>query len=118
MIDIKQLIEKKMQPESFTWWGHDYVDVVPALVHEPLGDGQVLLRFFSLDCRPNAWLVQVDSSIRNLTDEEEEEYIESVVIKAIANEYGECDCEDNCDCRFPVLLLWTGCGWDIIGGES
>ena len=46
---IDELMQREMQPQSFRWWGRDYQDVAPALVDEPLGDGQVLVGFSSLD---------------------------------------------------------------------
>lgn len=105
---IEELIEREMKPASFRWWGHDYVDVVPALVSEPLGDGQVLMGFSSTDCRPYHWLLRVDSSVLSMDEDELNEYVETFVIEAIGDAFGECTCDDECNCRFPVLVLYSG----------
>lgn len=57
---IEELIEEKMKPQSFDWWGKHYTDIVPALVDAPLGDGQALMGFSSMDTRPRNWLIRVD----------------------------------------------------------
>lgn len=111
---IDELIQREMQPQSFRWWGRDYQNVVPALVDEVLGDGAALLKLTSLDCRPYHWLIRVDSSLLAMDDEKAHDYVDYQVVEAIANCFGECDHDDTCNCRFPVLILDTGYNWDVV----
>ncbi len=113
-MNIDELIQREMVPQSFRWWGRDYKNIAPALVDEVLGDGQALLKVTSLDCRPHYWLIRVDSSVLSLDDEKANEYVDYQVIEAIANCFGECDHEDTCGCRFPILVLNTGYNWDVV----
>ena len=112
-MSIEELIEMKMKPQSFDWWGHHYTDIVPALVDKLLGDGQVLLGFSSMDTRPRNWLIRVDGSAKDMNEDELRDYVEDHVIGAIAGCFGECDCEDECECAWPTLILETGYGWWI-----
>jgi len=105
---IDELIQREMQPRSFCWWGRDYQDVAPALVDKPLGDGQVLVGFSSLDCRPYHWLIRADNSVATMTDDQLRDYVEEHIIGAIGECFGECTCTDDCDCIFPTLVLDSG----------
>lgn len=119
---IDEMIADALTPQSFNWWGTDFVDVVPALVDKPLGDGMWLMTFSSMDCRPYHWLIRVDSSVREMNRDQVRDYVERVVIDAIVDCFGECTCdEDNeqsCDCRFPTLILETGYSWSVYGKED
>ena len=115
---IEELIEEKMKPQSFDWWGKHYTDIVPALVDAPLGDGQALMGFSSLDTRPRHWLIRVDSSVSSMNEDELSDYVEEHVIAAIANCFGECDHDDRCDCAWPTLILETGYNWWICHGKG
>lgn len=116
IMTIDELIERETAPQSFDWWGHHYENVTPALATKALGDGAVLLGFRSMDTRPNHWLIRVDSDVAMMDSDELSEYVQTIVIDALVNEFGECDddCEQNCGCVFPTLILQAGAEWWVV----
>lgn len=112
---VDELIQREMVPQSFDWWGNHYENVVPALVDKPLGDGQALVGFSSVDCRPRHWLIRADSRVAAMDDDKLRDYVENHVIDAIGECFGECTCTGDCDCAWPTLILDSGgCNWWVV----
>lgn len=65
---MSETLAELLSPQSTRWWGNDY-EFTPALLDKKYGDGKRLLQLFPINERPRYWVVRVDSSFEDRSDE-------------------------------------------------
>lgn len=81
------------------------------LVNRIFGDGKRLIRITPFATRPNYYIVRIDSS--EPTEEQESEFIDTVLLEQIADEFGERTDDGEGD-EFPALNASCGWCWDFV----
>lgn len=119
---IGSLIKTEMTPKTVTHWGQKHYNHVPVLIDSIHGDGQCLIYIVPLATRPNYYIIRVDSSVRQMVEDDDDEIIDFIEVKLcrmIRAEHGSYDdhedyYEKDVMIPFPALNYSCGCGWGEI----
>ncbi len=111
-----------MAPKTVTLWGREHYNHVPTLIDSTHGDGQCLIYIVPLATRPDYYIVRVDSSVRQMIENDNDEIInliETTLCRMIRSECGSYDDhedyeEENIMLPFPALNYSCGYGWGIV----
>ena len=117
-MNVDNLIKIEMTPKTVTHWGQEHHNHVPVLIDAVHGDGQCLIYIVPLATRPDYYILRVDSSVREMIKEDDDEirdYVEELY-GTIASEWGryEEENDDGEEVPFPALNITCGSGWGEI----
>lgn len=119
---IESLIKTEMTPKTVTHWGQNHYNHVPVLIDNVHGDGQCLICIVPLATRPDYYIIRVDSSVKQMIDDDDDEItalIETKLCRMIRAEHGSYDDHEDYYEKdimepFPALNNSCGYGWEEI----
>lgn len=132
---IQELIKQECRRRKSSLWGQE-CEIEPRLVSEIIGDGVHVVYLQTLDCRPDYYVLRIDSKM-NIDDSFDPE----ILLEAIEEEFGNAadynedyisgeykvrrwDADDNEPWEdatvidFPVLSTGNGYSWGTIKNFS
>ena len=119
-MNINELIKRETTPHIETLWGEEY-QRAGKLVEKIHGDGKLLIYLVPLATRPDYYIMRVDSSVRQLIEDDGDEIRELVDVEflsEIEDEFGRHENEDDDENPYyePFPALNDSCGftWGII----
>lgn len=108
-LTMEAYLKKETAPITIRFWAEDY-EVTPYLCGTIIGDGLQLVYISSIDMRPYYWLLRIDSNTN--VNEDDFDY-ENEILEHVEEECGGCNCEDMCDCEYPIMK-WGGGSWGMV----
>lgn len=107
---MEDYLKLKTAPRIPELWWQKYPEYEPYLCDTIISDGLQLVRLWTIDDRPHHWLIRIDSS----TDVNADDFdYDEGILQHIEEECGICDCDDMCDCEYPIIR-WGGGGWGMV----
>ena len=115
-MNIDKLMKRELTPHTEILWGVEYHNQVASLIDRIHGDGQCLIYLIPLATRPNYYIMRVDSSVREMIDDDGDEIRELVdeeFLCEIEDEFGrrEDEDEDGNETLEPFPALNDSCGF-------
>lgn len=108
-LTLEAYLKKETAPRTIRFWAEDY-KVTPHLCGTIIGDGLQLVYISSIDMRPYYWLLRIDSKTN--VNEDDFDY-DNEILEHVEEECGGCNCEDLCDCKYPIMRWGGGC-WGMV----
>ena len=118
---IEDLIKAEMTPKTVTLWGQPHHNHTPVLINQVHGDGKCLIYIVPLATLPNYYILRVDSTVRKMIEDDEDEIrdlVDQELLNMIEDEVGPHEWEDDDGNEhldpWPALDESCGHGWGEI----